>query len=151
MRPERDCASVAYAPAESGLRQDEQMKDNLLSLVSPGVAIALIAVVGTYFTARAAFADVTLKRRLETAGLFGELAGTVNNPGGGIGTWQQIAAIELLASFGRQEPHLRSAGRSVLTHIKDAGKGETAVSAAAVKLLKTYPSHDKAIRSWRRN
>jgi hypothetical protein len=114
------------------------MKSELLSLVSPPVAVALIAVLGTYFTARAALADVVLKRRLETAKRFTELAEVASNVGAGKGLYEQIAAIELLASFGRDEPHLREAARAVLKEIQAVGAvqaltpGTKLVAAAAL-------------------
>lgn len=125
------------------------MKQELLSLVSPAVAVALIAVLGAYFTARAAFADVTLKRRLETAKRFAELAGVVNNLSGGVGVYEQVAAIELLASFGRDEPHLRSAARATLARMAASGAGASEITNAATAALARVPTHDKAIRLWR--
>jgi hypothetical protein len=121
-----------------GVGNNVGMKSELLSLVSPPVAVALIAVLGTYFTARAALADVVLKRRLETAKRFTELAEVASNVGAGKGLYEQIAAIELLASFGRDEPHLREAARAVLKEIQAVGAvqaltpGTKLVAAAAL-------------------
>lgn len=127
------------------------MKAALLSLVSPTVLVAIIAVIGAYVTARAALADVTLKRRLETARRFTELAEIANNTKGAAGLYEQIAALELVASFGRSEPHLRSAARAVLEHVSDLseaqpGTARIKVSAAARKALARVPDHEKRIR-----
>lgn len=91
--------------------------DLLTALISPAVLVALIAVLGAYFSARAAFADVTLKRRLETAQRFTDLAKVANNVDGQQGAYEQVAAIWLLGSFGRDEKHLRESARATLDSI----------------------------------
>jgi len=129
------------------------VKNELLSLVSPAVAVAIIAVIGTYWTARAAFADVTLKRRLETAKRFTELAEVANNVSGGRGLYEQIAAVELLASFGKDEPHLRGAARAVLKEVQNVGAISTVtpttrVIQAAKAASARLPEHDKRVTRW---
>jgi hypothetical protein len=91
--------------------------DFMEALISPTVLVALIAAVAAYLSARAAFADVTLKRRLETAQRFTDLAKVANNVDGRGGAYEQIAAIWLLGSFGRDERHLRDAARGTLDSI----------------------------------
>ncbi|MEU4455269.1 hypothetical protein AB0F44_28325 [Nocardioides sp. NPDC023903] len=114
-----------------------------LSLISPTVVVAIVAVCGVYFTARAALADVTLKRRLETAKRFTELAAVANNLDGKQGLYSQIAALELLASFGRDEEHLREAARAVLEQVQKQGTaqpmGISKVAVAASKAIGRLP------------
>jgi hypothetical protein len=132
----------------------QPVKDALISLISPAVAVALIAVIGAFATARAALADITLKRRLETAKRFTDLAEIANNLDGKRGLYEIIAAIALLGEFGRDEPHLRSAARAVLQQIQTRGTaqpgGAVKVSTAAGHALNRLPKHDKGLRLWRR-
>jgi len=81
------------------------------------VTVALIAVIGAFRTARPALEDIGLKRRLETAQRFGELAERASNLGVNKGQSGQIAAIYLLGSFGRDEKHLREAAKATLKDI----------------------------------
>lgn len=132
----------------------QPVKHALLSLISPTVLVALIAVIGTYVTARAALADVTLKRRLETAKRFTELAEVANNISGGRGLYEMTAAIALLGQFGRDESHLRSAARAVLQQVQGLGQAQgtttqVKVAAAATAALARLPEHDKELRPWR--
>lgn len=125
------------------------MKDALLAVAESPVAVALVAVTGSAFAARAAFADVSLKRRLETGKRFAELAGTLNNISGNVGLYEQVAACELLASFSREEWQLRPAARAVLDGV---AKNPTMarVAPAAVAARRRVPDHDKPLRFWRR-
>ncbi|MCR6032855.1 hypothetical protein GGQ22_15630 [Nocardioides sp. zg-579] len=134
----------------------QPVKDALLSLITPTVAIALIAVIGAYVTARAALADIALKRRLETAKRFTELAEVANNRTGNRGLYEMTAAIALIGQFGRDEPHLRSAARAVLKQIQGIGQAQSAtasvkVATAAGEELQRLPNHDKSLRLWRRS
>lgn len=128
----------------------------LLGLVTPAVAIAVVAALGAIGTARAAVADVALKRRLETARRFTELAEVANNTKGGTGLYEQIAAVALLASFGRDEPHLRAASRAVLDLVQGLGQataattGPSKVAAAAAAARRRVPDHDKRLTWYRR-
>lgn len=125
------------------------MKETILALASSPTAVAFVAVVGTFITARAALADVSLKRRLETGKRFAELAGTINNVTGTVGLYEQVAACELLASFSRSEPELRGAARAVLDGVaKNPAMPKVAPAAALAR--RRVPAHEMPLRPWRR-
>ena len=91
--------------------------DKVLS--NPGfwqaIAVALITVAGALWATRPALRDFGLKRRLETTTLFEQLVKRANNAGSlGLGLSEQVAAIYLIGSFGRDEKHLRDAARATL-------------------------------------
>lgn len=125
------CSSYAHRVTWS-----EFLEKLLIAVTTPAVLVALIASVAAIMTARAAFAGVSLKRRLETAQRFTELAEIANNRKQDQGVYQQVAAIWLMGSFGRDEKHLREAAKATLDSIKgwdqiQGIKSVTAVTAAA--------------------
>jgi len=100
------------------------------------IVIALIATVGLYLTARPALADIGLKGRLDTAQRFIELVGQANK-GSEVGVLGQVASIWLIASFGRDERHLREPARETLRSMNSAFSDRRITDAArdAQKML----------------
>ena len=118
-------------------------QDFMNALITPTVLVAAIAVLGAFSSARAAFADVTLKRRLDTAQRFTELAKVANNKTGQEGAYEQVAAIWLMGSFGRDEKHLRDAARGTLDSI--AAWDQAAPTATKITRVTTAATGAKAL------
>lgn len=102
------------------------------------IVIALIAAAGVYLTARPALADIGLKRRLETAKRFTELVQTAHK-GTESGVLGQVSSIWLVASFGRDERHLREPARETLKAMQSAFPEGSEVTDAATEALKMLP------------
>lgn len=103
------------------------------------IVIALVATAGVYLTARPALADIGLKRRLETAQRFAELVQTTNK-GTDFGVMGQVSSIWLIASFGRDERHLREPARATLKAVQSAFPEGSKVTEAATEALEMLPS-----------
>lgn len=116
-------------------------------LTDPGfwqaVAVASITVAGAVGATRPALKDLGLKRRLETTSLFEQLVRRANNAGSlGLGLSEQVAAIYLIGTFGRDEKHLRDAARATLLGMGlQFGSGPSAdvIREAAESALKLIP------------